>query len=68
MSSTLLLLCAAITLLYGALYIMLFLTQGKSEPCLLPVIIPFLDPAIGIAKDKVYYLVGLRYDVPLPLS
>lgn len=45
----------------GVLHIILHTTQSKSEPQILSAAIPFLDPAISIAKDKVDYLVNLRY-------
>jgi hypothetical protein len=61
MSSTSIILSAAIMTGYGVLWAVLHLTQGKKEPGLLPTRIPFLDPAVGIAREKVNYLVGLRY-------
>jgi hypothetical protein len=64
MPSILLLVFAAIMVVYGAMCALLHSTQNKKEPRLLPTIVPFLDPAIGIAKDKVNYLVNLRHDLP----
>jgi hypothetical protein len=61
MPSTSFILSVAILIGYGILWAILHLTQGKKEPGLLPTRIPFLDPAIGIAREKVNYLVGLRY-------
>jgi hypothetical protein len=61
MPSPLLLVLTAIMVVYGAMCALLYSTQSKKEPRLPPTAIPFLEPAIGIAKDRVNYLVKLRY-------
>lgn len=45
---------------HGILWVTLHTTQSKHEPVLLPTIIPFLDPIIGIARHKINYLVRLK--------
>ena len=53
-------------IVYGALHVMIHITQGKLEPSVLPTRFPFMDSAIGIARHKVNYLVHLRYVLPPP--
>ncbi|KAJ4299037.1 hypothetical protein N0V90_004281 [Kalmusia sp. IMI 367209] len=57
----------ALTIIYGILCAVLHSTQSIKEPRLLPTIVPFLDPAIGIARRKVNYLVDLRKRYRLPI-
>ncbi|KAF2250378.1 cytochrome P450 [Trematosphaeria pertusa] len=59
--------CVALVVLYGTFYALLHATQNKREPRLLPGTIPFLDPGIGIARNKVDYLVNLRKRYRLPI-
>lgn len=68
MPSTLALGAIAVAIVYGTLYFCLYATQSKSEPRVIPVTLPFLDSTIGIARDKVGYLVGLRNRYGLPIQ
>ncbi|KAL5382949.1 hypothetical protein DPSP01_006218 [Paraphaeosphaeria sporulosa] len=67
MPSTLAIVFVAVAIIYGTLYAVLHATQSKSEPRLIPTTIPFLDPAIGIARHKVNYLVSLRRRHGVPI-
>lgn len=46
---------------YLLLQFLLHATQRKTEPCLTESTFPFLDSAIGIAKQRGAYLVNLGY-------
>lgn len=61
MNSILLSALVAIGIVYGVLSALLHYTQSRKEPRTLQTIVPFLDPALGIAKHKVNYFVDLRY-------
>ncbi|KAF2635590.1 cytochrome P450 [Massarina eburnea CBS 473.64] len=67
MAHLLTLVFVALVIVYGGLLAVLHMTQSKSEPVLLPIKIPFLDPAIGIARHKVKYLVNLKKQFRLPI-
>ncbi|KAF2679764.1 cytochrome P450 [Lentithecium fluviatile CBS 122367] len=58
---------AFVAVVYGGAYVFLYSTQSKREPRLPPTVIPYLDPPIGIAKEKVNYLVNLRMKYKLPI-
>jgi hypothetical protein len=45
---------------YVALQLLLHGTQSKEEPCLLETSVPFLNPAIGILRERASYLANLR--------
>ena len=46
---------------YVALLVLLHLTQGKTEPCLLESTLPFLDSALGIMRHRADYLAHMRW-------
>jgi hypothetical protein len=52
---------AAVT--YGTLHVLLNATQDAKEPPVVPALIPFVSPMVGLSKKKSKYYTELRYVV-----
>ncbi|KAF1976962.1 cytochrome P450 [Bimuria novae-zelandiae CBS 107.79] len=68
MSSAVIVALVTFATIYVILQVLLRATQSKSEPRLLSAAVPFLGPAVGIARHKVNYLVNLRKCYALPIQ